>query len=124
MLAFAATVVVLGVPYWTVPYERLTLPTSLLHPNLVVVALAPLCLTMFGISRVVAAVLVGAATVPAVVLARVVADVFRQGTSHNLWPLELIIAIVLGVCCAAPGGIVGGALRAVRSIRTRRAEVR
>jgi len=122
VLAFAASLLIVGIPYWAVPYERLTLPTALLRPGLAVVALAPLLLLARRVAGFALAVTIIAAAVPAVVMARVIADAVRDSSAHNLWPIELMIALVLGLGCALPGGIVGGVLGKLRSIRANRAE--
>jgi hypothetical protein len=49
--------------------------------------------------------------VPAVVMLRVLFDVMRVPSLHNLWPFELIIALLLG-CAVAAGGALCGSLMA------------
>lgn len=43
------------------------------------------------------------------VLGWVVVETAADPTSHNLWPLEAMIALVLGLVAAAPG-VAAGAL--------------
>ena len=38
---------------------------------------------------------------------RAVVDGVKDHTSHNLWPLELIIALIVGFLCALAGSIAG-----------------
>ncbi|HEX5830649.1 MAG TPA: hypothetical protein VFY16_06695, partial [Gemmatimonadaceae bacterium] len=56
--------------------------------------------------------------VPTAVLARVVMDGVRDPTAHNLWPLEIVIAGLVGLGCALAGALVGSALAATRTGRT------
>jgi hypothetical protein len=48
--------------------------------------------------------------VPAVVMARVVVDGLRDSTSHNLWPLEVVIATFVGGAAALIGVLLGSAV--------------
>ncbi len=41
-----------------------------------------------------------AAVIPAVVLSRVIFEGLSDPTSHNLWPFELIIAVIAGYAVA------------------------
>jgi hypothetical protein len=41
------------------------------------------------------------------VLGRVVVETFRDPTSHNLWPFEIIIAAVVGFAVACVGALLG-----------------
>jgi hypothetical protein len=49
---------------------------------------------------------VGAAVLCAV-FARVVADGMRDPTSHNLWPIELVITAVVGLSASSAGALIG-----------------
>ena len=59
-----------------------------------------------------------AASVPAVVFIRVLVEGFKDPTSHNLWPLEMIIALGVGLFSASMGGIVGIVFEALVRKRT------
>jgi hypothetical protein len=110
---FAAVFLVVGVPYWSIPYGKLDLPDALLSVGLLVVAAAAaLTRVVSGRRSVRVAWAIGAA-VPTVVAARVVADALRDPTSHNLWPFELVIAMVLGGVAAAAGALIGSAVSRV-----------
>ena len=110
----AASFFAVGIPYWLTPYDKLNLPSGLMGPGLLVVAITALVLrSARNVSCWRATWLVGLA-VPMAVMARVIVDAVRDPTSHNLWPLELIIALVVGFGCALPGAIVGSAFAARR----------
>jgi len=53
------------------------------------------------------AVLPPAIATIAVVVVRIIVEVFLVPESHNLWPFELIIAILLGCIVAGMGGLLG-----------------
>jgi hypothetical protein len=48
-----------------------------------------------------------ASSVIAVVVARVVVEGVQDPTSHNLWPFEVIIALMVGFACAFGGAVAG-----------------
>lgn len=105
---FAAAFVAIGVPYWRIPYNRLDLPNALVGTGMVVlVAAAALTRAYTGRRSARVAAAIGSA-VPAVVVARVVVDVMRDPTSHNLWPFEVVIAVLAGGAAGFAGGIAGG----------------
>src|SRR5688572_18357240 len=90
-IAFWASFLAMGVPYWLVPYGQLNLPDALLHPGLMVVAFAALCVRASGAAPFSRTLNTVGLAVPAAVMARVVVDAFRDPTSHNLWPFEMVI---------------------------------
>ena len=107
---FALAFFAVGVPYWLTPYNKLNLPDALLGVELVVVfAVAALARVTSGKSFLHVAVVMGFA-VPAVVMARVVADGILDYSAHNLWPFELVIAILVGGIVAVPGALAGSVL--------------
>ncbi|MCI0452493.1 MAG: hypothetical protein L0Z51_08920 [Candidatus Latescibacteria bacterium] len=105
--ACAASFLAVGLPYWQIPYAEVEVPTSLMTPALVVVALAAAIARALGGSRFVVCVLAVAATIPAVVMVRVVVDTAADPTSHNLWPFEVFLAGFVGVMVAALGTAIG-----------------
>ena len=97
----------MGIPYWAIPYGRLSLPNALMGPGLFVVGLTACLLCACGVARFRRVTLVQAAAVPAVVFARVLTDGLRDSTSHNLWPLEAVIALGMGLVGASAGALTG-----------------
>lgn len=102
-----ASFLAVGLPYWQIPYADVELPTTLMTPALVVVALAAAIARAVGRSRFMVCVLAVGVTIPAVVMARVVVDTATDPTSHNLWPLEVILSGMVGVLVAAAGTAIG-----------------
>ena len=103
LLAFLAV----GVPYWQIPYDRVALPNSILGYGLLVTFLAVGWLR--GVLRVPflkAFVVIGLAA-PAAVMLRVVVEASRDPTSHNLWPLELVLTAGVSLVVAFGGALLG-----------------
>ena len=105
--AFVVGFFSVGFPYWQVTYAKVSLPDTLYGAGLLVVAVLAAAARAFGKARLVAVILVAGAAVPAAVLTRVGVETAKDPTSHNLWPLELIIAAVIGIACSSAGALVG-----------------
>lgn len=115
LFAFIANFFVVGIPYWVIPYNKVNLPSALMEWSLLLVGLSALLVCACRVATFWKAVCILAASVPAAVLARVIVDGVKDPTSHNLWPLELIIALVVGILCTLPGSIVGILLAKLRT---------
>lgn len=107
MLGFAVGVVAVGAGYWGVPYREVRLPTSLPRGGLIATGLVTLALCWSGAAKLPVAVPVMAASVGAAVLARAGVEVAVDPTSHNLWPLEVVLSSGMGLLYAAGGGVLG-----------------
>ena len=105
--AFVISCFAVGLPYWQIPYAKLSLPSTLYGMGLVVVGVLAAAARAFGKARLMVVVLVIGVAVPAPILARIAVDAAKDPTSHNLWPFEFIIAAVIGVLCATAGALVG-----------------
>ena len=99
-----------GLPYWLIPYGKLNLPGALLGPGLVVVLAAAALARGYSGKSFLRSVAVMGSAVPAAVLARVIVDVVRDPTSHNLWPFEIVIAMLVGAAAAVAGALLGSLL--------------
>jgi hypothetical protein len=102
-----ASFLAVGLPYWQIPYADVEVPTTLMTPALIVVALAAAMARAMGQSRFIVCVLAIGATIPAVVMARVVVDTAADPTSHNLWPFEIVLSGFVGAFVAAAGAVLG-----------------
>jgi hypothetical protein len=112
-LATLASFLAIGIPYWRIPYHDLNLPDALMTPWLLLaMALAlRLCFTRAAPSWLAASMT--AVAVVAVAIVRINIDTAHDPTSHNLWPLELVIALGVGVAAALPVALIGGIARAL-----------
>ena len=105
--AFMVSFFTVGVPYWQIAYSKVSLPDALYGAGLFVVGVLAAAARAFGKARLVAVIFVVGAAIPAAVLARVAVETASDPTSHNLWPLEMIIAAVVGMVSSSAGALVG-----------------
>lgn len=107
VVAFVLSFFAVGVPYWQIPYAKVSLPNTLYDIGLLVVGVLAAAARALGKARFLAVTLAVGAAVPAPILARIAVDTVKDPTSHNLWPFEFIIAAGLGVICSSAGTFVG-----------------
>ena len=86
---FSAAFLAVGIPWWTAPYNHFTLS----HPLAILGCLVLVCLS--------------AGAVPCAVMVRVLVDVVKEPTSHNLWPFEVVLAGLFGFGLAYAAGLMG-----------------
>lgn len=110
LIAFLIAFVGVGFRYWQLPYAQVSLPDSLYGPGLVAIAVVALMARAFGLARFWKVWLLIAAAVPAAVLVRIIVDTTADAATHNLWPLEIAIAIALGLGCSLVGSLLGSLL--------------
>jgi len=113
-LAFVASFLVVGVPYWSIPLDQLQLPRDVWGLGLVASAAFAVVACVFGRVRAWAAGLAVAAAVPSAVLARVVLDIARDSSTHNLWPFEVALALGPGLLAGLAGALVSALVVHVR----------
>lgn len=99
-----------GIPYWMI--QKPNLPDAILHPGMLLVTFTAFISCVRG-ALFWNTTFQATAIVIAAVFARVLFDGLQDSTSHNLWPLELMIAVPFGLICAAPGALVGKLLAKV-----------
>jgi hypothetical protein len=102
-----------GLPYWSIPYGSVDLPNALPALGLLVVGGSALFLVASRRLSLGMGTGILGSTVPAAVLARVIVEGIGDPTSHNLWPLELVITGVSGVLVAGAGALIGALWRRV-----------
>ena len=107
LTGFLASLLAVGIPYWVIPYSSVSLPDALIGFGVIVVILAALALRAWVTAPFWKTTLVIGASVPAVVLARVFVEATADPTSHNLWPLEITIAMGVGFAAALIGTVAG-----------------
>ncbi|HEX5132303.1 MAG TPA: hypothetical protein VFX92_07440 [Candidatus Krumholzibacteria bacterium] len=105
----AVALLVVGIPYWRVPYSHVSLPDTLMGGELVVVALIAALVRRVGRCRVVPSLLAIGLAVPAAVVIRIVVETATDPTTHNLFPFEIVIASVVGLIASGVGVLAGSA---------------
>lgn len=116
LIAFAVAFVGVGFRYWQLAYSQVSLPDALYGPGLAAVFVVALMVRAFGLAKFWVAWLLIASAVPAAVMARIAFETASDPTSHNLWPVEIVIAAGVGLL-AALGGALLGSLFLLRSSR-------
>lgn len=109
-IAFLVALVGVGFRYWQLPVAQAALPGSLPGPGLVAVGVVALMARAFGLARFWKVWLLVAASVPLAVLVRILVDTAGDPASHDRWPLELGIALALGLGSALAGTVLGSLL--------------
>lgn len=119
-VGIAASALAVGVPYWSIPYAEVNLPNALLGPGLAAVAVAAFLLQASRCAPFWITTWATGAAVVAAVVARVLVEGIRDPTSHNLWPLEVVIALVVGLAPAAAGAGLGSLAAGLHRMLQRR----
>lgn len=105
--AFLVAFLAVGIPFWQVPYAKVSIPNTLMAPGLFMVALGAALVRFAGKHSFLASLLIVALAVPATVMARVVIETSTNPTSHNLWPFEVGFAWLVGLLASLVGVMVG-----------------
>ena len=102
--AILAGLLACGLPLWPIPYREVSMPD---HPAasdwFLLGALAGLLAGHLLRQRIWVPILAVTAGFGLAVLGRVAVETTRDPTSHNLWPIEVIIAGGIGLAAAAVG---------------------
>jgi len=104
-VAFVAVFFAVGIPYWLVPYNK-DLPAAVIAIGLAALILVGAVLAFRG-AKLSTAIVVPGLAVPAAAMARVIVEVARDSTSHNLWPFEIVFAVIIGIAGALVGALIG-----------------
>jgi hypothetical protein len=109
-LAFAVALLAIGVPYWQIPYAKVALPNSIVGFGLFVSFVAAAMVRYLGRVPFRHALLAVGLAAPCAVLLRIIVGVSGDPTSHNLWPIELFLACVVGFGTSLCGTLLGSGL--------------
>jgi hypothetical protein len=106
-ILFVVALVSAGLPLWVIPYDRIDLPNAWLLPGLLVILPLAAGTRHWAIAKtgVTVAALTGAMLTANML--RVFYDTAFDPTSHNLWPLELVMTIFAGLAFSLAGCLVG-----------------
>jgi hypothetical protein len=106
-VAFAVSFFAIGIPYWQLPYSSVSLPSTLYGLGLVTLGVAAFGLSLLRITTLTRIILIVGAAAPAAVCVRVCVETAIDPTSHNLWPFEVVIALLVGVICSSIAASAG-----------------
>lgn len=109
--AFLIVVLVLGVPWWQIPYNRIELSNPVLWPGLALLMVLPALLVGLELARARIATLVMLGCMPAIDVISIGHDTAIDPTTHNLAPIEVVMMLVLGAFIVVPGVLAGVAFR-------------
>lgn len=118
--AFLLSFLGAGIPFWLIPYHQVILPSALISPGLVVIVITALVLRSALITPFWKTVRLMGSSLAAAVLARVLVEGIRDPSSHNLWPFEVAIALVLGFSCSLAGAAIGSLIARLRNYNSGR----
>lgn len=118
-IAFVIGVLSVGMQFWLMPYNKINVPDTLYGPGLVVIFILSVLLCAGGIAPLLRILNIMAVTVPSAVMARVIVEGMMDPTKHNLWPLVILIALVVGYCCIAPAIAIGHSIYRLRQWHSR-----
>ena len=96
-----------GIPYWKIPYNEVNLIDVLLTPVLIIVVISAMLVRIYTKLSFLRITSVVGLSVFAAIMARVLFEVVKDPTSHNLWPFEVMIALIVGLTSAAAGTLIG-----------------
>jgi hypothetical protein len=103
--AFLLCFIIAGTSFWQIPYSNVTMPNSFFGIGVIVVfAVAAALAFQFSFIK---GLLVPGLVFPAVLMVRVIVEGVMEPSRHNLWPLALIIAVILGLVVAGTGATLG-----------------
>lgn len=104
---FLAALLLIGVPAWSMPYAEAGVPADLIGPGLAVLAAITVLLALAGVARLRVLLTTMALCPAAVVVLRAIVEIAADPTSHNLWPFEIVIALVVGAGAVLPALAIG-----------------
>lgn len=107
IVLFSLALLGVGVPYWEIPYAKVALPNSLFGYGLLIMLLSAVWLRGVAHAPFLRTWIIIGLAAPAAVMLRVVLESSRDPTSHNLWPIELILAGAVGCAVALVGALLG-----------------
>ncbi|MEO3474454.1 hypothetical protein AAFN86_21490 [Roseomonas sp. CAU 1739] len=109
--AFIVGVFLSGMQYWLLSYRQAELPVAVMGPGLLALPVIAAALVAARVAAPRRALVVMMSCLPCAIILRVVAETWRDPTSHNLWPFEVVMAILVGLVAVLPGVGIGVFLR-------------
>lgn len=115
IVGFAAGLLLTGLPYWRLPYNANFFGDPGILLGLAGLAFVTVTLVVARIAPAGRVFWVMLAAFPAAVALRVAVEVAEDPTSHNLWPIELVMTAIFSLVAVAPGLLAGLLLRRLKA---------
>lgn len=112
LTGFLACYVAIGIPYWLLPYSGVSLPDSLYTTGLLLTFISAIVFCIYNVGFLWSAAIFGCCA-PAAVATRIIIDTAGDGSTHNLFPFELAIAVIIGFSIAGFGAMLGTMTRKI-----------
>ena len=119
VLVAAFTAGLIAVPYWSSSYATVRDDGIFTWFWLVelVLFLGTVLAASLSNAQIWAVMAVMLTCVPIVVMGRVVMDTAADPTSHNLWPFEVVLSMIISVPPIGVGGLLAWAIRRATPVR-------
>ena len=111
VLACAVVVLAAGIPYWRLSYNEINHGHFAVLPGALLLGFLTLILVVVEVASTKSVVVIMGLAVPIIDIVSIVKDTAADPTSHNLWPLEFVIAVLSGAAVVVPAVLVGAAIR-------------
>ena len=108
---FAAGFLLMGIPYWLLPYNNQESPYPGLIPGMIALAVVTAVLVGASPARLKNIFWTMMSAYPAATAIRIFVEVMQDPTDHNLWPFEILFAGVVSLVTVVPGLLVGWLVR-------------
>ena len=107
--AFFVSTLLVGIPFWQIPYSQVALPNSLFGLPLIGVLILAAGIRLYAKCSFRETLIATGAALPAAVLCRIAVETSADPSTHNLWPFEVIITCLVGLVVGVVGAGLGGA---------------
>ncbi len=111
-LGFLLCYLAIGIPYWRLPYSGVSLPDSLYGIGLLITFIGAIAFCIRDTGFLWSAAVFGSCA-PSVVATRIIIDTVRDSSTHNLFPFEIAIAVIVGFSIAGFGATLGTLARKI-----------
>ena len=110
-VAFVAVFLIGGLPYWRIPYNQFDTSHVEVLPGVILLGFLTFMLIFDEAAPIKAVVMTMLLCGPSIVGVSILRDTATDPTSHNLWPLEIVFAAILGGAIVLSGWALGRTAR-------------
>jgi len=115
-MAFLAGFFLVGLSYWDAPSSQGAVLDEDTAPGLIAAAAVAMMLVVGRVTSFHVAWAVMALCFPFAAAYRIAAEMRVDPASHALWPVELVIALIVGGAIILPGVLIGALTRRLQSL--------